>query len=87
MSHAIGTLRGFHFQTPPHSQAKLVRWGRGAIFDVALDIRRGSPICGKWDGYELIAENRHQLYVSVGFAHGFVALEANSEIIYKSTSV
>jgi dTDP-4-dehydrorhamnose 3,5-epimerase len=85
LSHAIGTLRGLHFQAPPAAQGKLVRCGRGAIFDVAVDIRRGSPTYGKWEGYELTAENGHQLYVPVGFAHGFVTLEADSEIVYKCT--
>lgn len=85
VSRSIGTLRGLHFQAPPHAQAKLVRCGRGAIFDVALDIRRSSPTYGKWEGYELTAENGHQLYVPVGFVHGFVTLEADSEIIYKCT--
>ena len=86
VSCSIGTLRGLHFQAAPHAQAKLVRCGRGAIFDVALDIRRGSPTYGKWEGYELTAENGHQLYVPVGFAHGFVTLEADSEIVYKCTN-
>jgi len=85
LSRAIGTLRGLHYQAPPHAQGKLVRCGRGAIFDVAVDIRRGSPTFGKWEGYELTAENGHQLYVPVGFAHGFVTLEAESEIVYKCT--
>ena len=85
LSHAIGTLRGLHFQAPPHAQGKLVRCGRGAIFDVAVDIRRCSPTYGEWEGYELTAENVHQLFVPVGFAHGFVTLEANSEIVYKCT--
>ena len=85
LSHAVGTLRGLHFQAPPHAQGKLVRCGRGAIFDVAVDIRRGSPTYGKWEGYELTAENGHQLYVPVGFAHGFVTLEPDSEIVYKCT--
>lgn len=85
LSRAIGTLRGLHFQAPPNGQGKLVRCGRGAIFDVAVDIRRGSPTYGEWEGYELTAENGHQLYVPVGFAHGFMALEADSEIVYKCT--
>lgn len=78
-----GTLRGLHFQAPPHAQSKLVRCGSGAIFDVVVDIRRGSPRYGKWEGYELTADNGYQLYVPVGFAHGFVTLEPNSEIVYK----
>ncbi len=85
LSRAPFTVRGLHFQAPPHAQGKLVRCGRGAIFDVAVDIRRGSPTYGKWEGYELTAENGHQLYVPVGFAHGFVTLEPDSEIVYKCT--
>ena len=85
LSHAIGTLRGLHFQAPPAAQGKLVRCGRGAIFDVAVDIRSGSPTYGQWQGYELTAKNGHQLYVPVGFAHGFVTLEPDSEIVYKCT--
>ena len=85
LSHAVGTLRGLHFQAPPAAQGKLVRCGRGAIFDVAVDIRRGSPTYGKWEGHELTAENGHLLYVPVGFAHGFVTLEPDSEIVYKCT--
>ena len=83
LSRTEGTLRGLHFQAPPHAQAKLVRCGRGAIFDVAVDIRIGSPTYGHWKGYELNAENGHQLYVPVGFAHGFVTLQPDSEIVYK----
>ena len=83
LSREVGTLRGLHFQAPPHAQAKLVRCGRGAIFDVAVDIRRGSPTYGQWEGYELSCENGDQLYVPVGFAHGFVTLDPDSEIVYK----
>lgn len=85
LSHVVGTLRGLHFQAPPHPQGKLVRCGRGAIFDVAVDIRRCSPTYGQWEGYELSADTGHQLYVPVGFAHGFVTLEPDSEIVYKCT--
>ena len=83
LSSDVGTLRGLHFQAPPHAQSKLVRCGRGAIFDVAVDIRRGSQTYGQWVAYELSAENGHQLYVPMGFAHGFVTLEPDSEIVYK----
>ena len=83
LSAAVGTVRGLHFQVPPHAQAKLVRCGRGAIYDVAFDIRRGSPTYGRWAGFTLSAENGAQLYIPVGFAHGFATLEPDSEIIYK----
>lgn len=78
-----GTVRGLHFQSPPHAQAKLVRCGRGALLDVAVDIRVGSPTFGQWVGYELNFENGHQLLVPVGFLHGFATRTPDTEIIYK----
>jgi len=83
VSDAVGTLRGLHFQAPPSAQDKLVRCGRGALFDVAVDIRRGSPTYGQWVGYELTAENGLQLLVPKGFLHGFVTRAPGTEIIYK----
>ncbi len=80
-----GVVRGLHYQLEPHAQGKLVRVVRGAVFDVAVDIRRGSPTFGKWAGVELSAANRRQFWIPVGFAHGFLALEDNSEFLYKTT--
>ena len=82
----VGTLRGLHFQAPPDAKGKLVRCGKGAIFDVAVDIRKGSQTFGHWEGYELTEENGHQLYVPIGFAHGFLTLKPDSEIVYKCTN-
>ena len=83
LSARAGTVRGLHFQAPPHAQDKLVRCGRGALFDVAVDIRVGSPTYGQWVGYELSFENGRQLLVPAGFLHGFVTRAPDTEIIYK----
>ena len=80
-------VRGLHYQLPPHAQGKLVRVVAGAVFDVVVDIRRGSPQFGHWIGVELSAQNRRQLWVPEGFAHGFLALEAASEVLYKATTI
>ena len=85
ISWETGTLRGLHFQAPPFAQGKLVRCSKGAIFDVAVDIRKGSPRFGAWVGYELTEKNGYQLYVPVGFAHGFVTLHPETELMYKCT--
>ncbi|UWQ48157.1 dTDP-4-dehydrorhamnose 3,5-epimerase [Leisingera aquaemixtae] len=85
LSVQAGTLRGLHFQAPPHAQDKLVRCGRGALFDVAVDIRKGSPAYGQWFGIELSAENGKQLLVPKGFLHGFLTRVAETEVIYKCT--
>jgi dTDP-4-dehydrorhamnose 3,5-epimerase len=83
LSCQAGTLRGMHWQVPPHAQAKLVRVGRGAVLDMVVDLRRGSPTYGQHFAVELSAANRLQLLVPRGFAHGFLTLEPDSEVIYK----
>jgi dTDP-4-dehydrorhamnose 3,5-epimerase len=85
LSAETGTVRGLHFQAPPHAQGKLVRCGRGALFDVAVDIRKGSPTYGQWAGVELSAENGRQLLIPEGFLHGFITRAAGTEICYKCT--
>jgi len=83
LSGASGTVRGLHYQSPPHAQAKLVRCGRGALWDVAVDVRRGSPTFGKWAGVELSFDNGRQLFIPAGFLHGFVTRAPMTEIAYK----
>ena len=87
MSAKVGTLRGLHFQTPPHAQDKLVRCSKGAILEVAVDIRRGSPTYGKWVGVDLSEANGKQLLIPKGFLHGFVTRSENTEVQYKCTDV
>lgn len=81
-----GVLRGLHFQLPPFAQAKLVRCIVGEVFDVAVDIRKDSPTFGKWVGVRLSAENKRQLWIPEGFAHGFVVLSEIAEFNYKTTN-
>ncbi len=78
-----GTLRGLHYQTAPHAEAKLVRCTRGAVYDVALDLRPESPTFRRWTATELTAENRRALYIPEGCAHGFLTLEDNTEVFYQ----
>ena len=85
MSAAVGTLRGLHYQSPPHAQAKLVRCGRGAFYDVVVDIRVGSASYGQWLGVDLSFDNGKQLLIPTGFLHGFVTRQPDTEIIYKCT--
>lgn len=82
-----GTLRGMHYQREPHGEAKLVRCTRGAVFDVALDLRPGSPTQGKWFGAELSSSNHRMLYIPVGCAHGYQTLEDDAEICYMTSRV
>jgi dTDP-4-dehydrorhamnose 3,5-epimerase len=76
------TLRGLHFQAEPHAEDKLVRCTAGAIFDVIVDLRAGSPTQGRWHGTELSAENRRSIFVPKGFAHGFITLRDDTEVLY-----
>lgn len=80
-----GVLRGLHYQLPPHAQGKLVRVVQGEVFDVAVDIRKSSPTFGKWVGEILSADNKKQLWIPEGFAHGFLTLSETAEFLYKTT--
>ena len=80
-----GVLRGLHYQLPPRAQGKLVRVVRGAVFDVAVDIRKGSPTFGQWVGALLTEDNHHQLWVPPGLAHGFLVLSESADFLYKTT--
>ncbi|MFM5806873.1 dTDP-4-dehydrorhamnose 3,5-epimerase [Aeromonas veronii] len=81
-----GVLRGLHYQLPPHAQGKLVRCVAGEVFDVVVDIRQRSPTFGQWVGVHLSAENKCQLWIPEGFAHGFVTLSDTAEFLYKTTN-
>jgi dTDP-4-dehydrorhamnose 3,5-epimerase len=81
-----GVLRGLHYQLPPHAQGKLVRVVAGAVFDVAVDMRKAGPTFGRWVGTELSAENHRQLWIPPGFAHGFLVLSHSADFLYKTTA-
>lgn len=80
-----GVLRGLHYQLHPHAQGKLVRCVNGAVFDVAVDLRRSSPNFGRWVGFELSAENRRQMWIPPGFGHGFLVLSESADFLYKTS--
>jgi dTDP-4-dehydrorhamnose 3,5-epimerase len=80
-----GVIRGLHYQVPPHAQGKLVRCVRGEIFDVAVDVRQSSDAFGRWFGVVLSEENRKQIWIPSGFAHGFLALTDPADVLYKTT--
>jgi len=86
LSYHADTVRGLHLQLPPHAQGKLVRCSRGRLFDVAVDVRRGSPSYGAWFGIELSFENGRQMWIPPGFLHGFASREPDTEIAYKCTN-
>lgn len=83
LTRQLGMIRGMHFQAEPKPEIKLIRCAAGAIFDVLVDVRRDSPTFGKWEGFELTAQNRLSLYVPGGFAHGFQCLTENCEVFYQ----
>ena len=85
-SHRQGTVRGMHYQLPPHAEAKFIRCTRGAIYDVIIDLRGGSSTFGKWHGLELTADNGLMLYAPEGFAHGYQTLQDNSEMYYMTSA-
>jgi dTDP-4-dehydrorhamnose 3,5-epimerase len=82
---ARGVLRGLHYQLPPHAQGKLVRVTQGSVFDVAVDMRKGSPTFGRWVGVELSGTNHRQFWIPPGFAHGFVVTSDSADFLYKTT--